>query len=217
MLPDISGDPYTTNKWKRLLFRYKFQIVPILIGAILIGLGAFLIKNETNGSSTKVEILEDAREGQTAELIAEVAGAIENPGVYRLSTGARIEDLLIAAGGLSANADRNWMEKSLNRTAKIVDGQKIYIPRTGEQSKVLSAKETGGYQNTSSTFGNQGSGLININTATQKELESLWEIGPVYAQNIIEHRPYSSVEELLSKKIIKQNVYEKNKDKITIY
>lgn len=217
MLPDISGDPYTTNKWEELLFRYKFQIIFVLIGAILIGFGAFLIKNETDGSSTKVEILEDARESQTTELIAEVAGAVENPGVYKLSVGARVEDLLIAAGGLSVNADRNWMEKSLNRAAKVTDGQKLYIPRTGEQSEVLSAKKTGGYQNTSFTFGSQRSGLININIATQKELESLWGISPVYAQNIIEHRPYSSVEELLSKKIIKQNVYEKNKDKMSVY
>src|SRR3989344_1087747 len=59
--------------------------------------------------------------------------------------------------------------------------------------------------------------LININTASQSELESLWGIGPVYAQNIIEQRPYSSVEELLTKKIIKQNVYDRVKDQISVY
>lgn len=220
MLPGISNDfsRYSnSNRWEDLLFRYKFQIIFVLIGAILVGFGAFLIKNTRNGGSTKVEILEDATRSDTTEIIAEVAGAVENPGVYKLSTGARIEDLLIAAGGLSANADREWMEKTLNRAAKITDGQKIYIPRVGEQSEVMSAKNDGGYQSTSSTFGNQGSGLININTASQKELESLWGIGPVYAQNIIEHRPYSTVEELLSKDVIKQNVYDRNKDLLTVY
>ncbi|EKD47123.1 MAG: helix-hairpin-helix DNA-binding motif-containing protein, partial [uncultured bacterium] len=59
--------------------------------------------------------------------------------------------------------------------------------------------------------------LININAASQSELETLWGIGPVTAQNIIEQRPYSSVEELLSKKIIKQNVYDKIKDQIAVW
>ncbi len=59
--------------------------------------------------------------------------------------------------------------------------------------------------------------MININGASQKELESLWGIDPVTAQNIIEQRPYSSVEELLNKKILKTNVYETNKDKLTVY
>lgn len=219
MLPDISGGSSfkISNNWEDFLLRYKFQIIFVLIGAILIGFGALLIKDETDGGTSKIEILEDTTQGETTEIIAEVAGAVENPGVYKLSANARIEDLLIAAGGLSVNADRKWMERSLNRAAKITDGQKIYIPRSGEQTEVLSAKDGGVYQTTSSTFGSGGSGLININTASQKELESMWGIGPVYAQNIIEQRPYSSVEELLSKKIIKQNVYDRNKDKMTVY
>jgi competence protein ComEA len=220
MLPEIPNQLSgykSSNKLEDLLFRYKFQIIYILIGAILIGFGAFIIKNDTNDSSNKVEILEDTTESKNDELVVEVAGAVESPGVYKLSGGARVEDLLIAAGGLSADADRNWMEKSLNRASKISDGQKIYIPRVDEQTNVLSANNEGVYQTVSSNFGGQGSGLVNINSATQKELESLWGIGPVYAQNIIEHRPYSSVEELLSKKIIKQNVYDTNKDKMTVY
>ena len=52
----------------------------------------------------------------------------EKPGVYRLSQDDRIDDALIVAGGVSASADREWMEKFLNRAAKLSDGQKIYIP-----------------------------------------------------------------------------------------
>ena len=67
------------------------------------------------------------------------------------------------------------------------------------------------------TWGSESEKLININTASQKELESLWGIGPVYAQNIIEHRPYSKVDELIEKKILKTNVYDRNKDTLTVY
>jgi competence protein ComEA len=184
-----------------IFFKYRNQIFLLLIGAILIGFGALLVKGE-NDSSNKIEVLESATEsqGQTKEIVVEVSGAVEAPGVYKLPADSRIEDALIAAGGISVNADRVWLEKSLNRAAKLIDGQKIYIFFQGE-----------------STGGEVKSGFVNINTASQKELESLWGIGRISAQNIIEHRPYSTVEELLVKKILKKNVYERNKDKLTVY
>jgi len=149
--------------------------------------------------------------------VIEVSGAVETPGVYKLSTNARVEDALIAAGGISADADRNWMEKTLNRAAKITDGQKIYIPRINEQTGGASANNATGYQSTSSVGGSDFANTVNVNTASQKELESLWGIGPVTAQNIIEQRPYSTIEELLNKKILKTNVYETNINKLSVY
>lgn len=207
MLPD-------TN-WNELFFKYRFQILFFLIGAILIGLGLLLVK-DSRITSSKIEVLESTTEGlgEDLEIVVEVAGAVERPGVYKLTKGVRIEDALISAGGISADADRIWMEKSLNRAAKLIDGQKIYIPRKDEQISGVSTSNLGGYQTISSS---QGSGLVNVNAASQKELESLWGIGPVTAQNIIEQRPYSSVEELLTKKILKSNVYERNKDKLSVY
>ena len=207
MLPDIN--------WNELFFKYRFQILFFLIGAILVGLGLLLVK-DSRITSSKIEVLESTTEGlgEDLEIVVEVAGAVEKPGVYKLTKGVRIEDALISAGGISADADRLWMERSLNRAAKLIDGQKIYIPRKDEQISGVSVDNSGGYQTISSS---QGSGLVNVNVASQKELESLWGIGPVTAQNIVEQRPYSSVEELLTKKILKSNVYERNKDKLSVY
>ena len=207
MLPDIN--------WNELFFKYRFQILFFLIGAILVGLGLLLVK-DSRITSSKIEVLESTTEGlgEDLEIVVEVAGAVEKPGVYKLTKGVRIEDALISAGGISADADRLWMERSLNRAAKLIDGQKIYIPRKDEQISGVSTSNLGGYQTISSS---QGSGLVNVNAASQKELESLWGIGPVTAQNIVEQRPYSSVEELLTKKILKSNVYERNKDKLSVY
>lgn len=206
--------------WEELLFKYRYQILLFLVGAILIGLGVFLFKNKDSLYSSSVEVLESSSDNEdinSGEVVIEVSGAVETPGVYRLSTNARVEDALIAAGGISADADRNWMEKTLNRAAKITDGQKIYIPRINEQIGGTSASNVGGYQSTSSVGGSDFTKMVNINSASQKELESLWGIGPVTAQNIVEQRPYSSVEELLNKKILKTNVYETNKDKLSVY
>ncbi|OGM30100.1 hypothetical protein A2630_04590 [Candidatus Woesebacteria bacterium RIFCSPHIGHO2_01_FULL_44_10] len=207
------------EKLLTLLFKFRWQIAFLLVGVSLIGLGIVFTKNSGGVLSDKVEVLESATEGQNKndEIVVEVSGAVENPGVYKLSDNSRIEDALIAAGGVSADADRDWMEKVINRAAKITDGQKIYIAAVGEQTGALSASIGGGNQSGSSTNLASSSKLVNVNTASQNQLESLWGIGPVTAQNIIEQRPYSSVQELLDKKILKSNVYERNKDILTVY
>src|SRR3990172_3026747 len=214
---DLDRPAQATKKRKKfnfdeLIFKYRWPLTFVLIGVILLGFGVFFAKNEGVDPQPKVEVLESAGEAQNSlsEIFVEVSGAVVNPGVFKFNEGARIEDVLISAGGVSSQGDRVWMEKYLNRAAKVTDGQKIYIPREDEDT-------SSGQINTENsvvlgTGGVAESRLININTATQGELETLWGIGPVYAQNIIEQRPYSSVEELLSKGVIKQNVYDKNKD-----
>jgi len=113
----------------KLIERNFRSIIFVLIGLILVGFGAFIVKDKGNISPEKIEVLEDVSESQTQkEIVVEIAGAIETPGVYVFEESVGVEDLLIKANGLSANADRNWIEKHLNRAAKLIDGQKIYIP-----------------------------------------------------------------------------------------
>ena len=202
-------------------FRYRYYIFVILLGVILIGLGIFASKKGLTDSS-KVEVAGNVQNLETGkEIIAEIAGEVVKPAVYKLSDGARVEDLLVLAGGLSANADRVWVDKTLNRAAKLTDGQKIFIPASRQaglqQSSVLSAKNSGENQTISTGISSQGSGLIDINSVSLKELDSLPGIGPVYGQNIIDHRPYSTVDELVSKKVINQTTFDKIKDKISVY
>jgi competence protein ComEA len=198
-------------------FRFRYPLLILLSGLILIGFGAFYLKSGVGGG-TKVEVLNTTTQDLASkEMTIDISGQVQKPGVYKLPDGSRVEDLLIAAGGFSKNADREWCDKYLNRAARLTDGQKIYIPAVGEQSAVPSAKNSGVDQTISANFPGQGSGLVNINTASAKELDSLPGIGPVYAQNIIEHRPYSTLEELVSKGAIKQSLYEKIKNLISIY
>jgi competence protein ComEA len=206
---------------EEFILKNKVALGIFLFGFLVVCLGVFALKGNFV-SHDKVEVLEDTTEPQNNDfLIVEVAGAVTVSGVYKMPKDSRVEDVLIAAGGMSADADRDWVEKSLNRAAKIIDGQKIYIPRTGEtkelqikQSSGQSANNFGVYQ--SDALG-QGSGMVNINLASQNELESLNGIGPVYAQKIIEQRPYSNIEELLSKSVIPNNTYEEIKQEITVY
>ena len=185
-----------------------------LLGLILVGFGVLSFKTNIFSTGDKVEVLETTKSGpeSSQDLIVEISGSVEKPAVYKLPTNSRVDDLLIVSGGLSINADRDWVNKNVNRAAKLSDGQKIYIY---SQSEVQSAKNSGGIKPDQVVLGADNGGLVNINTSDQKGLESLVGIGPVYAQNIIEHRPYSNLEELVSKGAISQKVFEKIKNDIT--
>lgn len=185
-------------------FKNRYLLLIIFLGFILTGLGVFYLRNGGNGVSDKFEVLNATTEDQNAmfNVVVEISGEVEKPGVYKLPTDSRIEDLLITAGGLSAGADREWIEKNLNRAARLSDGQKVFIPSENQNDN---------------TENNTQNNLINVNTADLGTLDTLPGIGPVYAQNIIEHRPYSTVQELVSKGALKSSVFEKIKDKITVF
>ena len=179
---------------------------------MLLGMGIIFLKSGQSFKSSDIEILSDESFSESATIV-EVAGAVINPGVYQLKSGARIEDALIAAGGFASDADRVWIEKMINQAAPVKDGQKVYIKHLGEESADILGLSSGVEGALSSDVG----GVININTASQKELESLPDIAQKRAQNIIEHRPYSTLEELVSKGAIGKSVFEKIKNQITIY
>lgn len=135
------------------------------------------------------------------EIVIDVEGAVVRPGVYKIAGQSRIKDALIAASGLSENADRDWVAKNLNLAQKLTDGAKVYVPKVGEGAK-----------SATTTTGN-----ININTASLSELEGLPGVGKVTAQKIIDGRQYTAIEELLEKKIVGNAVFEKIKEKIAVY
>ena len=198
------------------IYQFRWQITIFLLGLIAAGIW-LLFLFRTNPLLGNVEVIESREDQQEdIKLVVEISGEVIKPGVYSLNANSRIEDLLSLAGGLGENADTSWIARSLNRASKLTDGQKIFIPSIN-QSAVLSANNNSTNFDTLAPSDRASTKIININTASQKDLESLWGIGPVLAQNIIEQRPYSSTEELLTKKIIKANVYEKISEKITIY
>jgi competence protein ComEA len=204
--------------FKELLSKFRYPLLGLLVGLILLGGGIFFFKSGLNFSGTKVEVLSTSTEiDNPKNITAEISGEIITPGVYKLADGSRIDDLLIAAGGLTAKADRVWTDKYLNRAAKITDGQKVYIPSVDQQSNSVTAKDGGGNQTTSSTISSDSNGLININTASLSQLDSLPEIAQKRGQSIIEHRPYSNTSELVSKGVITQSLYEKIKDLVSVY
>jgi competence protein ComEA len=197
---------------EELLQRYKLTVVLFLGGVVLIGVGILGIRLSGLQEEPEVEILEAEETMEAETIIVEVAGEITKPGVYELKGGSRIGDLLTLAGGFGAEADREWVAKNINLAQKLIDGTKIFIPPKKSQTSGVNPQILGE---------NQGvdflASKININIASLTELDSLWGVGEVTAKKIVEGRPFERPEQLLEKKIVKSNVWEKIKDQVTVY
>jgi competence protein ComEA len=141
-----------------------------------------------------------------ALLIVDVAGAVRKPGVYEFAEGERVVDAIERAGGPMPKADLSL----LNLAAMLVDGTQILVPKTGPPV----AGAPGGAAPGSS------SGLVNINSASATELETLSGIGEVLAGTIIEYRdqngPFASVDDLLDVSGIGPATLEEIRDQVTV-
>lgn len=146
------------------------------------------------------------------QVYVDIEGEVVRPGVYTVNGDARVGDVLEQAGGLSQDADVELVSKQINRAARVSDGMKIFIPARGDspQSAYSSASEL------VSAGSVAGAVAISINTAGMTELESLPGIGEKTAQKIIDARPYSSLEELVTRKIIYQSTFDKIHQQISL-
>ena len=122
------------------------------------------------------------------KVVVDVAGAVVAPNVVELADGDRVDDAINACGGLAEDADIS----ALNRASVLTDGQKIYVPRQGEQAVAADTTAAAGGGASSSAATSSGE-LVNINTATAEELDTLPGVGPSTAAAIIEDRTQNGV------------------------
>jgi competence protein ComEA len=147
------------------------------------------------------------------KMIIDVKGAVVKPGVYEASQGERVTDIVNKAGGLLDSADQN----QINFAMKVTDEMVLYIPSVGEESgKVVS----GGISGTSTLSTEQEEGKVNLNEATETDLQTLPGIGPSKAAAIIEYREtiglFKTIEDLKEISGIGEKTFEKLKDHISV-
>ncbi len=141
--------------------------------------------------------------GRADVLIVDVGGAVARPGVYRLPAGARVADAVAAAGGYGPRVDAERATRELNLAAEVADGDHVLVP---------SRDDAGGGPDAAATSKPGGaSDELDLNRATEAELEALPGIGPATAQKIIASRessPFATVQDLRDRKLVGQKVFD---------
>lgn len=202
----------------------KLYIVAGLLAMLIVGSVFFLyskkeretsvIADELSLMKVKGETEEPKKDIKQTVMKVDVKGAVNRPGVYVAKEGERVLDVINKAGSFTAQADKN----SVNLAQRVQDQMLIYVPVVGENpSNVISpaGQATGGASASSS---NQET--VNLNTATETELQTLTGIGPAKAAAIIQFRTeqgsFKSVEDLKNVSGIGDKTFEKIQDQVSI-
>lgn len=193
----------------KTLERYRVECGLVLVGVVCIfggiawqRLSAVIPRGELEVLSA--EIQKDEVATTAGGLIIDISGGVVAPGVYSLPAGSRIEDAISKAGGLSQSADLETVALAVNRAERLKDGQKVFIPLQGQKDEFAVVHDSGRLK-------------ININTASQSELEGLKGIGAVTAQKVIAQRPFADITELVEKKILSQKVFDAIKEQLAVW
>jgi competence protein ComEA len=176
----------------------------VLAGFALAGVLIFISRSPTGNP---VPLLPAPTE---SPLVIQVVGAVPRPGVYEFPEGARIRDAIDAAGGLLTDADT----QALNLAEPLSDGQKLDIPFMGAPEGTPATPAP------AITTTPPAVDLININTATLEQLDSLPGIGPTTAQKIIDYRttngPFARIEDIMNVSGIGPSTFDKLKLLISV-
>jgi competence protein ComEA len=178
------------REWLTGLGRRELAVLAAV--GVLVGGGAVLwyVRSLPTPVTVRAVRPEPAPSPSAVPLVVHVAGRVRRPGVYELAQGERVIDAIQAAGGPRRGADLD----ALNLAALLVDGQQVMVPGRSPGGDAGSGSSASG--------GSMGAeALINLNSATAEQLETLPGIGEVLASAIVEHRerngPFASVDDLL--------------------
>jgi competence protein ComEA len=184
-----------------------------LVVALAVALGGVWVAASASSPQVELDPVAAGSNGDASPevggLVVDVAGAVRSPGLYRLPAGARVGDAISAAGGFGPAVDTVAVSAGLNLAAPLSDGQKIVVPARGAATSSPSGGSAGNPA---------GSALVDVNHASQAELEALPGIGPATAQKIIAARvehPFASAHELLDRKLVGNATWEKIRDLVT--
>jgi competence protein ComEA len=197
------------------LERYRGYIVIVLVSLIVLGGMFFFLRRpqpEPIFILTPEPTATPLPTPTPRPLRVYISGAVAHPDVYELPYDSIVKDAIEAAGGSTGEADLD----RINLARRVHDEEQIYVPQKGEESPPVSPPSGPSLPSPSS----QGSGKVNINTATAEELSTLPGIGPTKAQSIIDYRttsgPFQSIEDIKKVRGIGDATFEKLKDKITV-
>lgn len=189
---------------------------------VIVGIGVAVVAGTIGGGGavqtvpepTAVSVTSAPRTDAAASVLVHVLGAVRHPGVYELPEGSRVLDAVGAAGGFAKSADQG----GVNLARKVVDGEQLAVPKKGEAAVAGGASGNTGATGVSGTP--QSGAKLNLNTATEAELEQLPRIGPAMAQRIIDWRTanggFTSVDDLRNVTGIGDKTFAQLADLVTV-
>lgn len=173
------------------------------------------IPTSSSLETTKTKTITSHSQDDSGKIFVDIKGAVKNEGVYELSNGSRVMDLVKKAGGLTDDADK----KSVNLAEKLADEAVVYVAKIGEEVTPASTPSQAKATPASGVDGDS-SAQINLNTATTEELQTISGIGAKRAQDIIDYRDanggFSSVDDLKNVSGIGEKTLEKLKAEVTV-
>lgn len=194
------------NKKKKFIL-----LCVLLLGCVLTSIAAEYFTNEEPAPVISVQTQAKSKE----QLITVyVSGAVARPGLYELPAGIRAQEAVEAAGGFTEAAN----QEKVNLAKKLKDGSQVNVPALKGSKKAITG--TNASAGTASIGSQQKqAGLININTASITELDSLPGVGEVTAQRIVEYRQqhsFTRIEDIMQVKGIGEAKFNKMKDRLTV-
>jgi competence protein ComEA len=191
----------------------RIAVAAVSVALVGVGLGAWLVltigTSPAPAASGLVDPFGSAPESVAATrsqgLVVDVEGAVLRPGIIQLPAGSRVADAIQAAGGYGPDADLKAAATQVNLAALVHDGQQIVVPAVGAPAASPGTGAPGG--------------LVDLNSASASALDALPGIGPVTVQKIVAARtekPFGSVDELVTRKVLTKAQLDKIRDLVTV-